>query len=322
MAKYDIDKVRTIFNKVKGQPQSRKIFIGEVKKIGVPQSTASLMYQHLKANKGYYATQKSDKVVPVKVEPKQGMVNPEQSQIPPEATVSVEQVPVETVSVSDIQVESQGTNPEAQDLSSTYAKMLEEEGSDDASSGEASDSSESSSGESSSGSMEYGAALSQLKGLWSQLAFTFNDLLMFPERPLTADERAVISSTSQNLNLQFFDDVAKDPNAGWYIYGLFGFVLPAVSRIDLLAMKFQNLFGVVKPQQPASPQQQRDEVQQQQENKPLWQMIELTPAQKSFIENYIQQGYNVSPNYDPNQAIDRDAFIRKVVRNMRDPYGG
>jgi hypothetical protein len=350
---YNVARLSKIYYSVRGNAHPRADFIKAAVAMGVKNTTAAGMWNSFKTGKGSYklvgspsAVQeqiskiaKANRVVETDDKSEQGKQH-EQTHVPDEQVASSTSVPIQEINVADISSKSQGEMPESKDLSSTYQKMLENatEGEGTTSSGDSGigESEEAEEVETTTleGSTDQNKV--RLRKLWAVLATTLNDGLLWRERPLNDDEKALINESSDNLSVQFLDEMAESEYGGWYVYALYGFVVPAVARIDLLIDKVKSVFPQAPQQKPGmqfytpdnapGKQKVQEPLKQQsvqsQAPKPLYETMDLTSNQKMFIQNMLASGYKISPNYNPEAAFDRDAYTRGIIRNVRDNWQG
>jgi hypothetical protein len=303
-----------IFNKVK----TRKEFVQECAKISIKESTANNWYYKLK--KGY-----KDSNAPSGVPGDQTDV----SSIPKEKVLEVS---------TPIQVTANKELPEAQELADAYKNMAQGEGVETTS--------EQPQGEGQQplgeGEMPQPERERNLRIQLGQLLKTIGvtiDNQIWKERQLTDEEKDQIQQYSEDIETEF--GTSLDSEYSPYInYALATFVAPAIARIDLIPLKFYQAQQMFKGPaaspfaQTGTPASKSEMERVQEADTKKAQDLEKTGMTEDFIKNNnmfsdnvknwfyseISAGKRISPRFQNDMPIDKDAYNKGTLRNVGDPF--
>lgn len=187
--------------------------------------------------------------------------------------------------------------------------------------------------------INYGHALAYaLKGI--------NNTLLFPERPLTPDNDAMIDGIAQDVRTRRFKDLEnEDPDADLKMM-LIAEGIVVVERLDLLPKKIKDVSNFIRelinPVSAPVVQNDADKTSERQSqsvsaenttnrteddskrvevSEPTLDMSQFSPGLRSYIENLTSSGGRVSPNFVTNSAWDYDMLMkRNILRNRGDTW--
>lgn len=258
------------------------------------------------------------------------------------------------VTASDVKIETTPENTESSELQKSYREMFREYGakpgapsmsdvpsdapSEDPTQTTTQEAADSAGASDDIGSMGTSGVEGDNYGMGGNPGFTIKlgqigymlartiDNNIWSERPLSEDEKKDIKRASDDLETAY-KPMLDNENAPLINYVTVGFLIPAVTRLDLLPAKLQGLMKMFNkgnndvpkapPGQQAAPEAP---VEPTTANHPGWKTNpNLSSNQRAMIEEYVRQGKRVADNFDPNLAIDIMAFQNGEVRNVSRP---
>ena len=358
-SKYDLEGIKKLYDSVKG---SRKLFLeqSQASPYNVPKKYSETLYYKLSHSKS--GALSGNDAIPLSKQTSAPTAQPV-APVEPEA----QPVTVEIIKPSDVKTTADQPKPETSELRDRYKDMFnqvnkEAKGSKVADTSSSSISTPSTTSEVTNeegepteilngpdadfGSPSEGGGMSNLQNsrrkmqiklgqLFYQIGVSVDNNLLWRERPLTTDEKETIREFSGDLETEY-EGFLDSEYAPWINYGLAVLGVPAVSRLDLIPKKIDDLVKFFNENKPVS--QSNPVNRTPQTNQPKTDAsggVQVVPQQKSvvdlnnyqggarsFVEACIKNGYSVSPNYKDGNAIDREAYARGVLRNMGDRFDG
>jgi hypothetical protein len=317
----------------------------------------SLYYQFKEESPSSMLNRKSNNIItknPVKKETASIPTPPSEPEPTPEVVDSDSDIEsmVQELTPSNVETTSGQVLEEQNPLKRSYSKMLDEKGVDKSvlvseeveekepepepeSSGIAASSgssSKKSGNESRSGlTVNYGHALAYaIKGI--------NNNLLFPERPLTADNEEMVDGIAQDVRTRRFTEMEMDDEDADIKMMLLAQGIITLERIDLIPDKVMGLARWVREFQAeiqggmvvrtpndfknVQPQSQPSQSPPPEPKKEETDLSKYPPNVQAWMQDIINQGGKVSPYYQSGSAIDYSALTgRNILRNIGDQWG-
>ncbi len=337
-AKYDVEKIREAYDNLAIQ--------GEVKFKDFYQE---IIKKQPKISKGYatslYYKYKKEGNLPAASTSANDEIEQKVPSTPPK---------VESVSGSEVKIENTPEKEESEELKQSYKNMFEELNNGDSSSSSSSTDSVSASNEDFglggdntsasaseegvggwSGESSFDPNKIDLSGIASTLSITFWGFAT-KERPLSSYEQEMARKSSEGLGVAYGDKMISE-NAPIINYLAFGYAIPAINRMDIIAPKvialFQNFSKGIKrkqvyqEQEQAQGDEQQEKKEQESENEQdngihlVKDWNNLTQQAQFWIEDLSKRGYKIDPNYSHGLTLDVMAMRDlKILRNVGSNY--
>jgi hypothetical protein len=321
--KYDKKKLLEIFEATKDKGYSS--FVAEAKKMGVNEKSAVGTFYRWKRKQPIVGSGSEG----VSQEPKSPV-----NDAPTGGTVTG----ITTISPNQVKVDNAPTLDEGATLRDKYKKMYEEIGVIDQPGTSDSGTSGTQQEPSSQTSFEPKKFNVKIGELFYQVGVALNDGLIWNERHLRDDEKNFIHETSTDIETTFNPADLEREDAPMINYALAAFAIPLMSRIDLIPKKIDQIreffsgFGknatdIRRPSPAAEPQTTGIGKYQTATEAPTINGIDAavwnnaSEQQREWMQNDMNKGFVVSPNYNAGGNLDYEAYRDlKVIRNPGDTW--